>query len=203
MPSNQTETDPRATFDLRLDGNGINVDRSVDITTAWRIMALVMEADGVPAGVPGATGAAPKQMTSSEDSAPPPAPTRAELGTGGMQSLREYLDEHEPGRNVEKIVAIAAYLEVRRTMQTFKQQDIKSAFREASEALPGNFGRDFNWARKTGWIANADGKRGEYYVTDSGKKAVAAKFPADLRKKTRVSKGSRKRPKVKTAGADE
>ena len=193
------DTDVSPTFNLKLDGNGISIDRPVDTSTAWRILTVVMEADGAPAPAAGA----PLLMGSG--GVPDPSPGLSDTGPGSARverSLREFLDEHEPGRNVETIVAIAAYLEEQRGEQSFNREDIKKAFREASEALPGNFGRDFNWARKTGWIANMEGRRGEYYVTDSGKKAVAAKFPAELRKKTAVSKGSRKRAKSKPEAGD-
>jgi hypothetical protein len=140
--------------------------------------------------------------------ATPAAQGRAVSGPGsnprqGSPSLREFLDQHEPGRNVEKIVAIAAYLEEHRGMGSFTKEDVRKGFRDASEPVPGNYGRDFNWARSAGWIANTD-NRGEYYVTKTGREAVQNNFPPEIRKASAVGKTARKRrPKSKAGKTDE
>jgi hypothetical protein len=192
----QTETtNTTAAFKLSLDGNGISVERSIDSPTAWRIMSVLMEADGTAAdaSLPAMVAPHTGQPAASAQ------PTRPGPGT---HSLREFLDAHEPGRNVETIVAIATYLKVHRGMETFKREDVKKGFREASEPAPGNYGRDFNWARSAGWIANTD-TRGEYYVTATGRKAVEGNFPPDVRRASAVGKTARKRrSKTKTENAN-
>jgi hypothetical protein len=198
----QTETEDLATFKLTLDGNGISVERSVDSPTAWRIMAVLMEAEGAAAGSSMPAMSAPHTGQPALGAQGPATSAQSRSPGPGTQSLREFLDAHEPGRNVETIVAIATYLKVHRGMETFKREDVKKGFREASEPVPGNYGRDFNWARSAAWIANTD-TRGEYYVTDTGLKAVRANFPPEVRKASAVGKTARKRrSKAKTENAD-
>jgi hypothetical protein len=110
-------------------------------------------------------------------------------------SVRAGCCAHEAKRNAEKIVAIGEYLKTQRSVGVFKSADLEKGFRDASEAIPGNLGRDIGWAKRNGWIAPGE-KRGEYYVTDTGRKALKAKFPADIKKSTAKPRARRRRSKA-------
>jgi hypothetical protein len=183
-----TQTLESVTYKLTLKGGGLSVDREVDQATAFQILAAVMGGATRPAVTLSGRGAA---HTVDVTRPQPPA-------VGGL-SLREHMDEFEPRRNPDKILAIAAYLTDMREMETFTSDDVKKEFRSASEPVPGNYARDWRWTISNGWIAKADGFPGEYYVTGKGRDALSAKFSDDVKKGTRVNKTARRRraPKKK------
>ncbi|MDQ3572065.1 MAG: hypothetical protein M3383_04310 [Actinomycetota bacterium] len=188
MDDNQTDTTPEegprpVTYELRLKGGGITVEREIDEEAALQILATVM----------GGGEALTAARTTGKQSA-----TTAARGPSRGRSLREYLDEVEPKRNVDKILAIASYLKVERDSETFDSNEVKKQFRSASEPVPGNYSRDFSWAVAAGWIAPAEDVPGDYYVTKKGDQAVAAKFSDEVKKATGVGKTARRRrPKKK------
>lgn len=189
MDDNQTErasgeTPEPVMYELSLKGGGITVEREIDEESALQILATVMGR--------GQASAAPR--TTDKHSAP-----TAARGSGRGRSLREYLDEVEPKRNVDKILAIASYLKVERDTETFDSNEVKKQFRSASEPVPGNYSRDFSWAVAAGWIAPAQDVPGDYYVTKKGDQAVAAKFSDDVKKATGVGKTARRRRAKKKA----
>jgi hypothetical protein len=196
-PGEVSESSER--YELILKGEGVTVERNIDQETAFAILAALM------GGSPAAAGPAAAQ------SGPGLGPQRAaespvaHSGPRASQSLREFLNEAEPKRNPDKIVAIADYLQRVRGMQSVTRDDIKRGFREASEPVPGNYGRDFRWAVSTGWIAADHEERDQYYVTDSGRKVVDAKFPDEAKKTTGVSRTTRRRRSAKkqSGGDDE
>jgi hypothetical protein len=108
------------------------------------------------------------------------------------QSLREFLSEHGTKRIPEKIVAIGEYLTTNGAAD-FSKNDVLTQFRIAREAMPGNFGRDFNWAIATGWIAEDAGTPGRFYVTKSGEQAVDRNFSSEVTKNSRFRSVRRKR----------
>lgn len=170
------------TYKLTLKGGGLSVDREVDEATAFQILAAVMGGATLPRVTSGGGGGAHAVDL-----------TRARPHAAGRLSLREHMDEFEPKRNPDKILAIAAYLTDTREMETFTSDDVKKEFRNASEPVPGNYARDWRWTISNGWIAKADGFPGEYYVTGKGRDALSAKFSDDVKKTTGVSKTSRRR----------
>lgn len=80
-----------------------------------------------------------------------------------VASAREALDRSGAKTNPEKIVALGRYV-MQDGGETFKVEDVKTQFRRAREAPPGNFSRDLSTAVQAGWIAQADGD--EYYITN-------------------------------------
>jgi hypothetical protein len=165
-----------ATYELTLKGQGVEVDRKVDEEVALQILATVMGGGQV-------TGARPPVRQR-------PVQSRAD---GRGQALREYLDEVQPKRNVDKILAVASYLKVERGAETFGADDIKKQFRSASEPVPGNYSRDFRWAVAAGWVAPVSDEPGEFYVTKKGDEAVEARFSAEVKRSTTVGKTVRRR----------
>lgn len=178
-------------YALSLTGEGIAVERDIDQGTALEVIALVMSGGG-------ATGGTIQVDDSTRIRHQVPRPRR-----NGKQSLREYLDSVEAKRNPDKILAIAKYATEDTMKNTVTRDDVRARFKDAAEPVPGNYARDFNWVVKNGWLARDDTDRNEFYVTDTGNEALAAKFNAEIKKKTGVAKGRRggkRRKKKATAG---
>lgn len=163
-------------YQLILKGGGITLEREVGEDIALEIVSVVMG---------GSRAAAPRREA---------RPTQGGSRTAPRgQSLREYFDEVEPQRNVEKILAIASYLDVVGGQDTFTSDDVKREFRSASEPVPGNYSRDFRWAVSAGWIAPAPDEPGQYFVTNTGHDAITAKFSDEVKKATGVQRMARRR----------
>lgn len=79
-----------------------------------------------------------------------------------MESARDALDISGAMKNPEKIVALAAYV-MQDGGESFKVEDVKSAFRRARETAPANFPRDLDKAIAAGWVG--DNGSGEYMLT--------------------------------------
>lgn len=160
-------------YKLILKGGGLSIDRDVDEATAFEILAVVMGGATLPRVTSGGSGTA--RAVDLPRSRPP---------AGGRLSLREHMDEFEPKRNPDKILAIAVYLTDTREMDIFTPDDVKREFKNAAEPVPANWSRDWNWTLANGWLARAD-EPGEFYVTQKGREAVANKFSAEVKQGTR------------------
>jgi hypothetical protein len=175
------------TYHLTLTGGGLSVNREVDEATAFQILGVVMGGVTLP------------RVTSAGSGARVDMPL-SRAPAGGRLSLREHMDEFEPKRNPDKILAIAAYLTDTREMDTFTPDDVKKEFKNASEPVPANYSRDWNWAVGNAWIAKAEGEPGEYYITLRGREALTQKFSADVKKATKQA-GRRRRTRKKSDAA--
>lgn len=109
-----------------------------------------------------------------------------------VSSISEYMDQLKPKRNPDKILTIAVYMTTKKSQKYFTPQEIKPYFSKASESIPANFTRDFNWTLTTKWLSEADDKRGMYFVTKKGLKVIEDGFPKDLVKETRGKSAGRK-----------
>jgi hypothetical protein len=167
------------TYSLTLTGGGLSVNREIDEATAFQIVAVVMGGATLPRVSSAGSGGA--RVDAPLSGAP----------VAGRLSLREHMDEFEPKRNPDKILTIAAYLADTRGLDTFTPDEVKKEFRTASEPVPANYARDWNWAVANGWIAKADGEPGEYYITQRGREALTQKFSDEVKKATK--QGSRRR----------
>jgi hypothetical protein len=172
-------------YALSLKGEGMALEREIDQGTALEVVALVMSGAGT---LPVNDSIVIKHQV--------PRPRQ-----GGRQSLREYLDEVGANRNPDKIVSIAKYISDE-TGRNFTRNDVKGRFQDAAEPVPGNFGRDYQWTVRNGWIAPVPGAKGDFYVTDAGTKAIEAKFSAEIKKKTGVSKGRRGIKRIAKKGGE-
>jgi hypothetical protein len=169
-------------FRLKLTGDGISVDRTVSAEIAHQVVAIAL----------GAPLAAPEPVRQSSDGAPGirEAPTGAAGRTA--PSVREFLLQQEAKRIPEQIATMALYLKNHRTTPVFTRKDLVKTFEDAQEPVPKNLPRDIRWTVRIGWIAPKLGLKNTYYLTSSGEAAVGAKFPADVRRKTKVTPSGRR-----------
>jgi hypothetical protein len=176
-------------FKVLVSGNGVSIDREVDAELARSIINILMGGPHVPPA--GSSG--PKAPLNRQEHIPNHVTNERRM------SLREYLDDAQAVRNPDKITAIAEYLSAEGTEVT--RDSVKSRFRAAGEAAPGNYPRDFAWAIKSGWIAEDPDRAGEYYVTQKGKKAIESKFSDEIKKAT--AQGASRRRKRSSGSRDE
>lgn len=185
--STAAEPPSAESYKLTLKGGGLSIEREVDEPTALQILATVM----------GGTTSPPRVTSAGSGAAHAADISRPRPRVAGQLSLREHMDEFDPKRNPDKILAIAAYLADTKGAETFTPDDVKKAFRSASEPVPGNYSRDWRWTVSNGWIAQADGLPGEYYVTSKGRDALSAKFSDEVKKGTGVNRTARRRRAAK------
>lgn len=113
---------------------------------------------------------------------------KAPMGSQVKESVAEYVHAKGPGRNPDKILAIAGYL-VKNGNETFSPDDIRPQFPKIGEPIPGNFGRDFSWVLANGWIAESDQGQNLFYITNTGNKVIESNFsPEEIRKTKQKSK---------------
>lgn len=164
-------TTPAPQYDFSLTGDGISITRKVPEAVARSIIALVLGGAVMPtreisfAQPPNASGSMP-------------APRHAHE----RLSLREYLDDVGATRNPDKITAIGQFMLEQEERDLFTRDDVKSRFRSAGEAAPGNFPRDFSLAVRTGWISEDPKSPGSFYVTKKGREALQGGFVAEVRR---------------------
>lgn len=164
-------TQANGEFELKLSGEGITVERKIGREAARKILDVVL----------GGSGMAPSVVNRPTPSVRHASPGNA-AGRQQMTSIREFLDECKARRNPDKIAAIGAYLIDYEGATTFQRGDVKSKFRSAGEAPPGNFSRDFSWVVSNGWIAEDVNESGQFYVTGTGRKAIEERFSGDIKK---------------------
>jgi hypothetical protein len=156
-------------YTVSIKGNGIAVEKSVSAQVARQVINAVMG------------GAV------SESASGPAKHAEAASGTYPevrRTSLREFIEESQARRNPDKITTIAQYLLEIEGKELFTRDDIRGRFRSAGEAAPANFPRDFAWAVKNSWIAEDTKSPNLFYVTQTGRNAIANRFPSEVKKGT-------------------
>lgn len=161
------------TYKLSLKGEGITVEREVSGDVARDIIAVVMGG--------GVAFRGPR----------PPTPSGAR-GGGGM-SIREFIDEAGAKKNPQIVTAIGQFLVDREGQDRFTRTDVKARFAQAGEPTPANIGRDVALAVTSGWIA--ENPRNQFYVTDSGRRAIEARFEGQKIRRPRRRAGKKASPK--------
>jgi hypothetical protein len=173
-----TDTTPEAaSYRLTLKGHGIAVERDVGEAVAASIIALVMGAAGGTLSVGGALAG----LRSSQ------LPT--EIG----DTVGEFVQASGASTNFEKIAAVAVFLADRRGQATFSRADIRAQFQIAGEPNPANFPRDFQRAVANRWLAPSDSARDSFFVTNTGRQAVAQGFGSEGRQP--LARPARRRPR--------
>jgi hypothetical protein len=175
---------PAAGYKITIKGQELSFESSVSLDLAKKLVAAATSGD---ASVNSAPNTAAKVRTT--------APATDETPPVDAPSITEYLQSHSAKRIIEQITAIAEYLKAHRGKATFTQEDLISGFEEAGESVPKNLSRDITWAKKAGWIAPKTGSDGEFYVTGSGRAAIAANFGPEVKAKSKASAGGRKKKK--------
>jgi hypothetical protein len=108
-------------------------------------------------------------------------------------SLREFLTDADAKRMPDKIVTIGEYLMSQAGQEDFSGDDVRDRFRAAGEVAPANFSRDFKWTISNGWVAEDPKNPGRYYVTQTGRAAIQAKFSDEVKKKSGFKPVGRRR----------
>lgn len=165
-----TDQKPEKQYKLALEGDGIKIEKEIPESLALQVVSLVM--GGHSAGI-----LAPKSHLA--------VGQKSSVG-GTRLSVREYMDDAGAKRNPEKIVAIGAYLMHQLNQEAFTRKEVKLQFKNAAEAVPGNYTRDFDWAVSNRWLAPSTGSHKDYYVTKKGIDAIANKFSDEIRKGTKL-----------------
>lgn len=174
-------------FEVSVKGTGVALTRTVDQTTALSVIATVLggaatgPAPAYAPQVPAPSGVGTQRSTGSTGS----TGSTDEANTGGLDprmTIGEYIDECNARQFPAKITAIGNWLELKLGQKSFTREEVKSQFRPAGEAQPANYSRDFNDAITQRWIAEEPNEKGQYFVTKTGKAAIAAKFDKSTRR---------------------
>ncbi|WP_018599393.1 hypothetical protein [Mycobacterium sp. 155] len=189
-------------FQISVKGTGVELTRTVDQVTALHVIATVLGGGAAAPAAAGATTYVPQSTV-----AAPSVETQRKAGYDAAASegldphttIGEYIDECGATQFSAKITAIGNFLELRLGQSSFTREEVKSQFRPAGEAQPGNYSRDFNDAITQRWIAEDPNEKGQYFVTKTGKTAIASKFDKSTR---RAAPPRRRKTTSKTDSGD-
>lgn len=162
-------------YKLSLEGEGISVCKEINEEQARRILNILMGPSSMMHPVEREMQRRARET--SQENIPYAAPASSQA-----LSLREYLDEVGAKRNPDKILAMAAHIMEQSAAEDFSADEIKNCFPKAAEKVPANYGRDFRWVVSSGWVAESHQDQGRFYITKTGRKALAEKFPKELAK---------------------
>jgi len=153
-------------YKINLTGPGFSLERNIDGETASHIVGLLI----VPDGMPRSTIASKREAGSAHSAR---QPTRVAVG--------EYVRETGAKRYADKILAIGAWLEDHQNASSFSRDDVKAQFRNLGEPPPQNMSRDFHTAVSYGWLSPDTDEPSRYWVTNTGREAIASNFPSDAK----------------------
>jgi hypothetical protein len=169
-------------YQIRLTGPGLSMERAVDGETAFQVLGLLLAPGATAHGSGVATGASGTAGVHS-----PRQPTRIAVG--------EYVRTTGAKRYPDKILSIGAWLEDHQGAESFTRDEVKAQFRNLGEPPPQNLSRDFQTAVSYGWLSPDSNQSSAYWITKTGREAMAAQFAGDTKSRTR------RRPKKKVAEA--
>ena len=107
------------------------------------------------------------------------------VDSGENVSLGEYVHRYQPTTYPQKILAIAAYQQSIRNMESISPEDIRPLFKSIGEVPPRNFSRDLWIAVSNTWLAQ---EGGTFWVTKNGFAALDSNFSIEQTRKVRRSK---------------
>lgn len=173
-------------FQVIVEGPGFKLDRVVDATTATAITHIVF---GVASIIPPATQHSQVTIRRQDDLVDLDTEATAERGPRrkDKHTLGEYLAEVQPKTATDKITAVGEYFHLNEDKEEFTQADFKKALHDIRDNVPTNIPRDFGLALKSTYIAK---RHGGYYVTKTGRNAIAQGFPRRSKKSAAMSKKS-------------
>lgn len=163
---------------IELTGPGLSLKREISEDLAREVILLVLGA-GQSLRVGGT------DRTTNERQLTPPSNVRTgsgEIRISERTTIRDLMDQTQAHRSPEKITCIAYHIKYVQKAAEFSAAILMKGFSDAGEPVPGNLSRDIAWTKKHGWIAPILGKSRSYAITNSGEKALLAKFPADTQK---------------------
>lgn len=169
---------------LSIEGSGLKFEREIPDAVVLKILKLVLTGGG-------AQGDDSQVDEDRPDSA----------NTARREALAEYYRRVAPKKNPQRLTVIATYLEQTLGRSSFTPEDLRGQFRHVGESAPANLPRDFRDAVTEGWIAENHDSPGQYYVTQSGRDAVASSFSAEGGR--RGGRPRRRKRTAKSASADE
>jgi len=178
-----------STIQIKISGPGIQFEHEISTQQTSAIVSFVLDGSSQLS----------QTIIHGQSQGANVGPIPPQHSSGSQLSLREFLNEHEPKRIPEFITAIASFLKSHRNLTTFTKENLISAFEEAQETQPAYLTRDITWTVKIGWIAPKTAQKDTYYITSTGEKAVSSKFPAEIRRKTKLNVGVRRTKKSKKA----
>lgn len=94
-------------------------------------------------------------------------------------SIKEFLLEKQPKKNVEKTLAIGYYLEHYKNISPFNAKDLENGFREAKEPLPQNINLTVIQNIEKGYMMEAEEKKDSlkaWVLTSTGERVVEEGF---------------------------
>jgi hypothetical protein len=178
-PDDQAAPEAEA-YKIRLTGPGLSLERAIDGETAYQVVGLLISPGGAP----------PQNRTThwprGAGAHSPQQPTRVAVG--------EYVRGTGAKRYPAKILSIGAWIEDHQGVQSFTRDEVKAQFRNLGEPPPQNMSRDFQTAVSNGWLSPDSTQANAYWVTNTGREAIAAQFAGETKTRTR-----RARPKRKSA----
>lgn len=178
-------------FKITVTGDGLSLDRETDEETARYVINILMG---------GPTIHTPVRSKLDGDTRPRAPSAEHAADPLNRVSLREFLDETLAQRNPDKIAVIGQYIVDYEGQNEFSREDIKDRFKHAAEAMPKNFGRDFSWTIRNGWIAEDQKSPGNHYVTKKGREAIKGKFSSEVRRATGQRPSGRRRARKRGTG---
>jgi len=168
-------------FKITIEGGGLSMNRTIDAERARVLINILMGgAASEPVVTKGMGGLHQPQQQQ------PPR-------SGVPISLREFLNEAQATNWPAKITAIGTYMHDNEDRPSFTRDEVRTRFRQAGEAQPGNFHRDFAVTIQNGWISEDPKNPGSHYVTNSGRKAVESKFSGEVK---RAATPARRKPRA-------
>lgn len=173
----EAKMDKEGKFTLKLNGDGIAIERDVTPQVAQAIVGLILGG-----------GPAPSQVAQTATQA-----MGASAATNPLLSVRECFAQYKAARIPEQIACIALYLKKQHNATLFTKKELIKAFEDAQEPVPANLARDIAWTTKNGWIAPKAGMKNSFYLTATGESAVTSQFPAEVKKKTKQALRPRKK----------
>jgi hypothetical protein len=163
------------TIQLEITGEGMNVDKTITLTQAGKIIAF-LGSEETPIG-PTDEYRAPGAQLLDEVISPPQ-----------RQSLRELIDNAKATTFPQKIVVLGNYVAGSNPETVFTAESVKSLFVKTRDNIPTHFSRDLQAAVKSGQIEELPDKKDTYFVTRAGEEILQSGFGGNSATRKRSTK---------------
>lgn len=160
MIETKTNELKKDSFQIRITGKGVSVQKKVSEEVAGRLIAMTMGVDSA--------------VTSKELS----HAKKTDVPIKTKVSLKEYLDNSKVNIIQETIVVFGMFLMDVQGKELFTYDEVKTLFPKAHLKSPGNFSRDMSAIKLKGWITCDFKSESKLYVTDKGRKHIKTRSGA-------------------------